>query len=182
MLPGTKPPHAYVVRMDGPTSKVLWVRSLGSVAGVNATRLAVDKGSKALYVTGPGFLSLPPSEGEGIGSVSTVLRLDTESGVVVWAKSVPQVWAVAMQPGSGQPFVAGSVHVVCVGVGCMREAKGGGERRREGEARRLSLWPSVLNKHPNQPHTAPSSSPPPTRPPTPYSPLCPPPRWTATST
>ncbi len=60
--PGTRPPHAWIVRMDGPSSQVRWVKSLGSIASSNATvpRLAVDGASGALYISGATFLSPPP--------------------------------------------------------------------------------------------------------------------------
>jgi hypothetical protein len=110
LLPGTRAPHAWLVRMDGPSSRILWVRSLGSVGSLDATavpHLAVDGANQALYVGGATFLSIPPSGG-GRGP-STVLRIDTDSGAVVWARAVPQATAVALQPTTGQPFVTGCV-------------------------------------------------------------------------
>ena len=113
--PGTRPPHAWIVRMDGPSSQVRWVKSLGSIASSNATvpRLAVDGASGALYISGATFLSIPASAGAGGGGppASTVLRVDAATGDLVWARAIPQAWAVAIQPTTGQPFVAGCVFV-----------------------------------------------------------------------
>lgn len=111
----TTPPHAWLVRMDGPSSRILWTRSLGSVAGVTGStpRLAIDGASKALYVSGATFLSLPPTTGGGSGTASTVLRVNTANGDIVWARNVPQAWGVTVQRATGQPFVAGYV-CICV--------------------------------------------------------------------
>lgn len=107
-------PHAWVVRMDGPSSSIMWARSLGSIVYTNGTapKLAVHGPSKALYVTGASFLAFG-----GQQQPSTILRLDTGTGDVVWARSLPQAWAVAVQQATGQPFVAGCVWVVVWGFG-----------------------------------------------------------------
>lgn len=112
LLPGTEADgttHAFLVRLDGPTSRLLWAKSLGPIVPMNGTapKLAVHGPSKALYVAGASFLSFPPAAGNG--QSSTVLRLDTDTGDVVWARNVPQAWALAVQPTTGQPFVAGCV-------------------------------------------------------------------------
>ena len=101
LLPGAEADgatHAFLVRLDGPSSRLLWAKSLGPIVPMNGTapKLAVHGPSKALYVAGASFLSFPPAAGNG--QSSTVLRLDTDTGDVVWARNVPQAWALAVQP------------------------------------------------------------------------------------
>jgi len=98
-------PAGFVVRMDSDLGTVLWGKNFGPVEASPPLQVAVDEGSKSVFVTGS-FLSagvLALSDGKTAG----LLRLSQSTGGIVWARPLPRAAAVAMDL-LGFVFVAGT--------------------------------------------------------------------------
>ena len=97
-------PSAFLTRGDTDSGDLVWAKSFGAVEASPALQVAADAVTKTVYVSG-NFLS-PVIIALAGGSKAALIRVAADTGQMLWAKSLPTPYNVAVDY-LGYVFVAG---------------------------------------------------------------------------